>query len=113
MNPPTEQLPWILDAVKCSECHDEPDKVEACKACRGRGRETLTSCPLAIVTPDVWGALRMCDHAERGAWPAAGGVGDQAAQFVALVEYVRAVDPSENRPENMNAMLLALLKARL
>ena len=102
--------PLIFDDLPCPECHDEKGKVEHCEACWRRGKLMFKSCPMAEVTPDVWTALRLAGFAERGTWPVAGGVMDQAAGFVRLVEYVRTVDPApEARPELMMAQLLQSL----
>lgn len=63
------------------------------------------------VTPDVWHALRLAEFAEAGAWPVAGGVNDQCAQFVRFVEHVRQTD-TRLKPEDVMLVVARMLTAR-
>jgi RecJ-like exonuclease len=52
-----------------------------CAECQGEGCPLLTRCPYDEVPPDVWTFVDLCDDAEKGLLPLAGGVLDQATAF--------------------------------
>ena len=50
----------------------------------------MTECPLTYVGGDAWTVIEFAEFAERGSWPVAGGVLDQANQFVEACRFVWA-----------------------
>lgn len=49
----------------------------------------VTGCPYDAITPDVRALIRLCDFADKGNLPRAGGVLDQTASFADGLEFVR------------------------
>jgi hypothetical protein len=62
-----------------------------CEECDGTGRIRITSCPLEVITPDVWEAIRFAELYEKGLPPVAGGALDQAANFIEAAMYIFSV----------------------
>lgn len=68
----------------CPACDGRggPAGPTACPRCGGRGELALAECPLAVLPADVWDLLEYAGFAEKGHWPEAGGMLDQAGPFV-------------------------------
>jgi len=71
--------------MQCINCQGK-----GCEECGGDGRVDITACPLDIITADVWEVIRMAGFFEKGLPPVAGGVLDQAENFVAAAEFIFA-----------------------
>lgn len=68
-------LPALLEHTACGG--------KGCGVCGGEGRFEIDRCPLKIVPPDYWFAIRLAEaYARHGIPPRAGGYLDQAADFV-------------------------------
>jgi len=50
----------------------------------------VTQCPLEVITPDIWRAIRLAGFWEKGIPPVAGGVLDQANVFIEAAELIFA-----------------------
>ncbi len=61
-----------------------------CPMCGGRGRIDVAGCPRVDVPRNCWDVIAYADLFERGLPPDAGGVLDQAANFVEAARYVWA-----------------------
>lgn len=61
-----------------------------CRRCEGSryDPEPLKTCPYDLLTKDIRDALDMAAHAQKGRWPVAGGLLDQAAIFVEACEEI-------------------------
>lgn len=68
---------------------------EGCQACSGSARPgylKITSCPLAIITPDIWEAFDAAALAKRGSWPNAGGWLDQPRVLMDGIAAIRSCE---------------------
>ena len=59
---------------------------ETCDRCGGVGSIDATRCPQSYMTPEINDALGAIPFTRQGVWPAAGGLLDQSASFVACVK---------------------------
>lgn len=66
--------------IPCVGCNGQNSA--NCKTCNGAGHHELTSCPWAMVTPDVSELVRLVDLMQSGIPPVAGGVYDQTPSFI-------------------------------
>jgi hypothetical protein len=64
--------------MECPSCGGDA----GCSECNETGRLQIESCPLELVTPDVWEVVELAEFYEKGLPPVAGGVLDQAAAFI-------------------------------
>jgi len=65
---------WSIPCIVCDDA--------GCQACGQRGEELFNTCPLDMVTADVWEAIDLAILMEKGLTPLAGGVLDQTANFL-------------------------------
>ena len=59
-----------------------------CEECEGTGRIKITCCPLEFITWDVWELIALAELFEKGLPPVAGGVLDQAKNFIDAARFV-------------------------
>lgn len=85
MNPPTAKSP--LD-VECPACGNGKGAT-ACPTCKGWGVIRVRECPQAYVGR-LWDVIGLCQFADKGAWPLAGGVLDQSDSFLTFTSIWRA-----------------------
>jgi hypothetical protein len=65
--------------MQCTVCGGNDDH---CKACDGWGKQRITSCPKEIPDAATWRVIQMSEFADKGSFPIAGGVLDQAQSFL-------------------------------
>jgi len=61
---------------------------KGCDECEQMGRWTITTCPLELITSDVWEMIMLAGLFEKGLPPVAGGVLDQAKIFVETATFI-------------------------
>jgi hypothetical protein len=82
-----------MDCPTCGGCgviDDGTDDQQECSQCDGMGRFELAECPRKFIGQDLTECINYASLASKGAWPVAGGILDQAAWFVALVQRLEA-----------------------
>jgi hypothetical protein len=78
----SEEFPVLIDCV-CGGSED-------CANCDGNGRFELSECPRSVIGQDLTECINYASLASKGSWPVVGGVLDQSAWFVALVQKLEA-----------------------
>lgn len=79
MNPPTPLTEIELECPTCSS--------KGCSSCNDTGKFIIDACPHKMLGREscdhasIGEAVRLAGFAEKGAWPVAGGVLDQAHSF--------------------------------
>lgn len=75
--------PTEMDTIEigCPVCEGLGDE---CQACNGAGTIPINDCPREYVGWEISDAVGYAIHAEKGAWPVAGGLLDQAWWFTEL-----------------------------
>jgi len=69
----------------CPACEGQLDE---CDRCGGEGDIDFGCCPLTVIGRDVWEVIKYAGLFEKGLPPIAGGVLDQAYNFVAAAEFI-------------------------
>lgn len=65
-----------------------------CPACKGWGKDVVTECPLNVIEPETWDAIRAADYAEHGLLPIAGGFLDQTQSYL---DWMREIQNETSR----------------
>lgn len=67
------------------------NRAEGCRACNHTGEFEIDVCPWTFASEGGGiDALQLAEWAERGTFPAAGGVLDQAAAFMDMLAFIRS-----------------------
>jgi hypothetical protein len=64
----------------------------------GTGVAQITSCPSAMVTPDIWEVIEFARDARRGAWPVSGGTLEQSQSFLLAARQIWAEEAVHKAP---------------
>ena len=87
-----------MDSLGCPACGGA-----GCEMCNETGEIPLQGCPMDYVTGDIAMVMELADFYEKGLPPVAGGVLDQAANFVMACRYIwqlRAMYKAEKKAKN-------------
>lgn len=85
----SEKFPVVMDCATCGGSGKD-DIEQTCGQCDGMGRFDLDQCPRTFIGQDLTECINYAALASRGDWPVVGGVLDQSAWFVALVQRLEA-----------------------
>lgn len=89
----SEEYPVQMECPICGGCglvDAITDERGECGQCNGLGRFELAECPRKFIGQELTECINYASLASKGDWPVAGGILDQSAWFVALVQRLEA-----------------------